>query len=271
MEKFLEQALPIVKSIAFALVVVVAGSLLIKFLSKRLDVILKKRNVDDTTRPFIVMIIRITLKVLLIVAIIGILGIDTTSFVAAFGAAGLSVGLAFQGTLSNFAGGMLIHFSKPFRVGDYIESNGYSGTVQAIQLLYTELATIDNKVVRLPNGTLSNTNIINYTDKPTRRVDLVLSANYEADSAKVIKALFEIIDSHELIMKEPEPFVRLSEYSDSSINYTVRVWVKTEDYWTVYYDILGSVKEKFDEYGISIPYPQVDVHMDKEKVNSKKI
>jgi len=181
------------------------------------------------------------------------------------------VGLAFQGTLSNFAGGMLIHFSKPFRVGDYIESNGYSGTVQAIQLLYTELATIDNKVVRLPNGTLSNTNIINYTDKPTRRVDLVLSANYEADSAKVIKALFEIIDSHELIMKEPEPFVRLSEYSDSSINYTVRVWVKTEDYWTVYYDILGSVKEKFDEYGISIPYPQVDVHMDKEKVNSKKI
>ncbi len=180
---------------------------------------------------------------------------------ALFGAAGLAVGLAFQGSLSNFAGGVLILATKPFKVGDYIETNGQSGTVEAVRILYTDLVTVDNKVIRIPNGSLSNASVVNYSEKDTRRVDFQFNAAYEADSTKVISVLTEIVSGHPQALKTPEPFVRMSEHGDSAIGYTVRVWANSADYWTVYFDVIGKVKQRFDEEGLSIPYPQMDVHV----------
>jgi small conductance mechanosensitive channel len=256
-------ALPIIKSIVFAIVVLIVGLLVIKWITKIVGKILDKNEIDATLKPFIKSITSAVLKVLLIVAIIGILGIETTSFVALFGAAGLAVGLAFQGSLSNFAGGVLILVTKPFKAGDYIEATGHSGTVEAIKILYTDLATVDNKVVRIPNGSLSNASVINYSEKDTRRVDFQFSAGYEADSQKVISVLSDIVTNHPQALKEPEPFVRMSEYADSAIIYTVRVWVNAAHYWAVHFDVIEKVKQRFDEEGLSIPYPQMDVHVKK--------
>lgn len=261
MINFISFALPIIESIVFAIVVLIVGLLVIKWITKIIGKILDKNKIDATLKPYIKSITSAVLKVLLIVAIIEILGIKTTSFVAIFGAAGLAVGLAFQGSLSNFAGGVLILVTKPFKVGDYIEATGHSGTVEAIQLLYTDLVTVDNKVIRIPNGSLSNASIINYSEKDTRRVDLQFSAAYEADSAKVIRVLTEVITNHPLTRKDPEPFVRMSEHADSAVIYTVRVWVDAANYWDVHFDVIEKVKQRFDEEGLSIPYPQMDVYV----------
>lgn len=261
MTNFFALVLPIVKSIVFAIVVLVVGLLVIKWITKILGKILEKNEIDPTLKPYIRSITTAVLKVLLVVAIIGILGIETTSFVAIFGAAGLAVGLAFQGSLSNFAGGVLILVTKPFKVGDFIETTGHSGTVEAIQILYTDLVTTDNKVIRIPNGSLSNASIINYSEKNTRRVDFEFSAAYEADSAIVIQTLTGVVTNHPQILKDPEPFVRMSEHGDSAVIYTVRVWVNAADYWTVYFDIIEKVKQRFDEEELYIPYPQMDVHV----------
>lgn len=261
MENLLSLALPVIKSIVFAIVVLIVGLLIIRWVTKKVDRIIDKKELDATLKPFIKSVISVVLKALLVVAIISILGIETTSFVALFGAAGLAVGLAFQGSLSNFAGGVLILVTKPFKVGDYIEANGHSGTVEAIQILYTDLVTVDNKVIRIPNGSLSNASITNYSEKDTRRVDFQFGAGYEADPAKVVRVLTDIVANHPQALKEPEPFVRMSEHGDSAVIYTVRVWVKAADYWTVHFDVIEKVKQRFDEEGLSIPYPQMDVHV----------
>ncbi|MDD3851193.1 MAG: mechanosensitive ion channel [Firmicutes bacterium] len=261
MENLLSLALPVIKSIVFAIVVLIVGLLFIRWVTKKVDRIIDKKELDATLKPFIKSVISVVLKALLVVAIISILGIETTSFVALFGAAGLAVGLAFQGSLSNFAGGVLILVTKPFKVGDYIEANGHSGTVEAIQILYTDLVTVDNKVIRIPNGSLSNASITNYSEKDTRRVDFQFGAGYEADPAKVVRVLTDIVANHPQALKEPEPFVRMSEHGDSAVIYTVRVWVKAADYWTVHFDVIEKVKQRFDEEGLSIPYPQMDVHV----------
>lgn len=261
MIEFISLALPIIKSIVFAIVVLIVGIFAIRWIIKFIAKILDKKDVDATLKPYIKSIISAVLKLLLVVTVIGILGIETTSFVAIFGAAGLAIGLAFQGSLSNFAGGALILSTKPFKVGDYIESSGYSGTVEAIQLLYTDLVTPDNKVVRIPNGILSNASLVNYSEKKTRRVDFQFSAAYEEDSDGVIRALTEVVSSHPLILKDPEPFVRMSEHAVNAVIYTVRVWVNSADYWTVNFDIIEKVKQRFDKDGLNIPYPQMDVHM----------
>jgi small conductance mechanosensitive channel len=261
MVDFLGLALPVIKSIVFAIVVLIFGLLIIKRVTNTVGRIIDKKELDPTLKPFIKSGTSAVLKLLLIVAIISILGIETTSFVALFGAAGLAVGLAFQGSLSNFAGGVLILVTKPFKVGDFIEANGYSGTVEAIQILYTDLVTVDNRVIRIPNGSLSNASITNYSEKDTRRVDFQFSAAYEADSAKVIRVLSDIAANHPQALKDPEPFVRMSEHGDSAVVYTVRVWVKAADYWTVHFDLIEKVKQRFDEEGISIPYPKMDVNL----------
>jgi small conductance mechanosensitive channel len=261
MENLLSLALPVIKSIVFAIVVLIVGLLIIRWITKKVGRIIDKKELDATLKPFIKSVISCILKILLIVAVISILGIETTSFVALFGAAGLAVGLAFQGSLSNFAGGVLILATKPFKVGDYIEANGYSGTVEAIQVLYTDLVTVDNKVIHIPNGSLSNASITNYSEKDTRRVDFQFGAGYEADPAKVVRVLTDIVANHPKTLKEPEPFVRMSEHGDSAVIYTVRVWVKAADYWAVHFDVIEKVKQRFDEEGLSIPYPQMDVHI----------
>jgi small conductance mechanosensitive channel len=195
--------------------------------------------------------------------IVGILGIDTSSIVAVIASAGFAIGLAFQGSLSNFAGGVLLLVMKPFKVGDFIESEGQMGTVHGIKILYTEIITVDNQVVYVPNGKLSNASITNYSALDTRRFELKFGAGYECDTDKVKEILKSIVQDHPKVLKDPQPFVRLSEHADSALIFTVRGWAKQEDFWETYFDMIETVKKKFDENEISIPYPQMDVHMQK--------
>ena len=261
MSDLITLAIPLVKSVALAILALIFGLVIIKWITEKLVKNLDKLAIDVTLKPFVISVINASLKVLLAISIIKVLGIDTTSFVAVIAAAGFAIGLAFQGSLSNFSGGVLLLTLRPFKVGDYIETNGYDGTVQAIQLLYTELITVDNKVIFIPNGSLSNTSIVNYSVKDTRRVDFRFSVGYEENSNKVINILKEIVNNHSKVLKEPEPFVRMSEHGDSAVIFTVRVWVNADDYWTVYFDTIETVKKRFDEGNISIPYPQMDVHV----------
>lgn len=226
---------------------------------------LKKQNVDMTLMSFLNALVDISLKILLVVAFLSYVGIPMASFAAALASAGLALGLAIQGSLSNFAGGVIILLLRPFKVSDYIETSNYQGTVEKISIFYTSLLTPDNKEVLIPNGALANGSLTNYSSKPLRRVDLTFGVGYEADILKVKHTLNAIINSTPNIVMDIEPFVAVSELADSSVNFVVRVWGKTEDYWNIYYSILESVKIKFDEEGISIPYPQMDVHLDNSK------
>lgn len=259
---FLTLAIPTIKSIAFAIATLVIGLLLIKWIAKYVNIrIQKSPRLDDTLKAFISPLVSTVLKILLIVSVITILGIDTSSVIAVIASAGVAIGLAFQGALSNVAGGLLLLILRPFKVGDYIEVNSFSGTVEAIQLLYTHIVTIDNKVIYIPNGSLTNTSIVNYSVKETRRLDLSFTVSYENDTAHVIDTLRDVIEHHDLILKDPEPFIRMTEHGESAIVYTSRVWTKADDYWTVRFDLLENVKKKFDQENISIPYNQMDVHI----------
>lgn len=253
--------LPIIKSVLLAVVVLIVGLIVVKGITNFIGKRIQRSEMDHTLKPFLVSASGTILKILLVLSVIRILGVDITSFVAIIAAAGFAIGLAFQGSLANFAGGVLLLTLRPFRVGDYIEGAGYSGTVNAIQILYTELTTPDNKVIYIPNGNLSNTGIVNYSVKDTRRVDFQFGTGYEADTNHVLATLNDIVRKHSLTLDDPEPFVRLSAHGDSAVVYTVRVWVNAEDYWTVHFDILEEVKKRFDEEEISMPYPQMDVHV----------
>ena len=189
------------------------------------------------------------------------LGIQMTSFIAILGAAGLAVGLALQGSLANFAGGVLILLFKPFKVGDFIDAVGFSGTVKEIQVFSTKMTTPDNKTIIIPNGNLANSSMTNYSTQTQRRVDFVFGIGYNDDIKKAKSVINELIYKDERILKDPEPLVVVSELGDSSVNLTVRVWSKSADYWGIFFDMQESVKLKFDEQGISIPYPQQDVHL----------
>lgn len=254
-------ALPFIRSLAMAIVVVIVGLILIKWITGKLKKYLAKSSLEETLKPFTISITNAILKILLAITVVKILGVDTSSFVAILAAASFAVGLAFQGSLANFAGGVLLLTIRPFNVGDYIEASGYDGTVGGIQILYTELITVDNKVIYIPNGELANSSIVNYSVKDTRRVDFKFTAGYDDDQDQVISLLEEIMDNHAQIFKDPKPFIRMSEHADSALVFTVRVWTKAEDYWTVYFDVVETVKRRFDEEGISIPYPQMDVHI----------
>ncbi|MBB6625505.1 mechanosensitive ion channel family protein [Clostridium gasigenes] len=223
--------------------------------------ILEKQNVEATLITFLDGLCESIMKILLVIFILGYIGIPTTGFAALIASAGLAVGLALQGSLSNFAGGVILLFIKPFKVGDYIEANGRSGTVESIKIFYTNLVTNDNKSIVIPNGTLSNGIVVNYTAKDTRRVDLVFAVAYTADILHVKKVLTEIVNKHNLILNVPEPFIAINEHGSSSVNFVLRAWCKTEDYLTVYFDLLEKVKIKFDNEEIDIPYPQMDIHM----------
>lgn len=260
---FVSLALPVIKSVAYAIVVLVVGLMVIGWLTNRVEHMIRKTKMDETLKPFAKSLVNALMKIFLGLAVISILGIETTSFVAVLAAAGFAIGLAFQGSLSNFAGGVLLLITRPIKVGDYIEANGYAGTVEAIQILYSQIVTVDNKVIHIPNGSLANTSIVNYSEKMTRRVDFKFGAGYSDDYKKVIGVLTEIVNVHPLVLKAPEPFVRMSEHGDHAVFYTVRVWVNAADYFAVYFDVIEQVKKRFDEENISIPFPQVDVHMDR--------
>ncbi|WP_077325266.1 mechanosensitive ion channel family protein [Virgibacillus siamensis] len=259
--EWLDVALPIIKSIVLAIVVLLVGLFVVKLITNVVRNRIEKSKLDSTLKPFLVSVTSAILKILLILSVIKILGVDITSFVAIIAAAGFAIGLAFQGSLANFAGGILLLTLRPFRVDDYIEGAGYSGTVGAIHILYSELITPDNKVIYIPNGQLSNAGIVNYSVKDTRRLDMNFGTKYEADTDKVLNTLHDIVEKHSLTLQDPEPFVRITDHGESAVVYTIRVWVNAEDYWTVNFDILEEVKKRFAEEEISFPYPQMDVQV----------
>ena len=244
------------------IVLMVIGFKIINKLSKKFVDFSEKRNLDITLVKFIKSLISISLKGLLVLTIAGgYWDIQLSGLAAIVASAGVAVGLALQGSLSNFAGGFIILLLRPFKVGDYIQTGQFEGAVEQIGVFYTTLNTVDNKVVLIPNGTLSNGSLINYSTKDTRRVDLIFSVGYECDILKVRSVLREIVAKNQLILDYPEPFVGLFEQGSNSLNFAVRVWVNTPDYWTVYFDLLEQVKIRFDEENISIPYQQMDLHV----------
>ncbi|MCL4156478.1 UNVERIFIED_CONTAM: hypothetical protein GTU68_029921 [Idotea baltica] len=247
--------------ILLAIIVLIIGLRLIKFVLKVLNKGFETRNLDPTLRPFITNLIGWSLKVLLFVSVAGMIGIANTSFVAVIGAAGLAIGFALQGTLANFAGGVLILVFKPFKVGDLIDAQGYLGKVEEIEIFVTKILTPDNRLVILPNGALSNGSVKNLTAKDEIRVDLTVGIAYDEDIKTARKLLLEVMENHPKVLSEPAPLVALAELADSSVNLAVRPWCAPGDYWGVYFEVLEGSKAALDGAGITIPFPQRDVHL----------
>lgn len=244
-----------------AVLTLIIGLWAIKWFTKAMNSLMESKDLDPSLRPFFRSLISLTLKVLLVISVMGMIGIEMTSFIALLGAAGLAVGMALSGTLQNFAGGVVILVFKPFRVGDFIEASGHKGTVHEIRIFNTILKTPDNKVVIIPNNSIAGSSMVNFTREPQRRVDFVFGTSYEDDITKTKSLLKSLIDQDSRILREPEPFIGLNEMADSSLNFVVRVWVNTPDYWNVYFEMMENVKKSFDDAGISIPFPQRDVHL----------
>ena len=249
--------------ILVALVVMIIGFRIIAGLEKRLKNPNKFKKLDGNAKGFIISFITIGLKVLLIIIVLSIVGVPMASLVTIVGSCAVAIGLALQGGLSNIAGGLMLLIFKPFKVGDYISSNGFEGFVKTITMFYTTIVTVDNKVVQLPNGNLSNSNITNFSALEKRRVDINLSVAYDSDIDKVKKIIKDNISRHQKILKGEPVFVRLTKHDESALIFTLRVWVNTPDYWDVNFDLLESIKKDFDKNHIEIPFNQLDVHMKK--------
>lgn len=245
-----------------AVLILFIGCKLIKVVKKWIIKSVKLDKIDTGVRTFLASFTGIAMYIVLFITVAMTLGIPTTSFITALASCGVAIGLALQGALGNLAGGIMILIFKPFKVGDYITTASASGTVSDITIMYTVMKTPDNKVITIPNGTLTNSVIENYTSVENRRLDLVFSTGYDADIEKVKEILLNVVKKHEKVISEPAPFARLSKHGDSALEFTVRVWCKKEDYWDVNFDLLETVKKEFDANGISIPYPQMDVHID---------
>ena len=230
---------------------------------KRIRRILESKSADPTITRFLDNVMNVTLKTVLIITILQYIGVNLTGLTTIVASAGVALSLALKGSLANLAGGVIILVARPFNVGDFIETTEHSGVVEKISIFYTYLVTFDNKQILIPNGILTDSSIVNYSSKEIRRVDITFSVSYEEDVIRVKNVLINILKNNELVLEEPEFFVGISMHGDSAINFIVKAWCKTEDYWTIYYDLLETVKIKFDEEGISIPYPQVDLHVKK--------
>ena len=248
-----------------AVIILVIGLWIIKAFRNGFGKFLERRNIDSSLKPFLKSLLYNLLLVLLVLSVLSTLGVQMTSFVAIVGAAGLAVGLALQGTLQNFAGGVIMLVLRPFKVGDYIEGGGHAGTVREIQIFNTILMTPDNRKIIIPNGGLSNSSITNYSAEETRRVDLVFGIGYDDDIKKAKELLETIVSSDERVLKDPAHTIAVSELADSSVNFVVRPWVKASDYWGIFFDMQEKVKLEFDKAGISIPFPQQDIHVYNEK------
>jgi len=244
-----------------AVLIFILGKWTAKITSKLLKKVLLKANTDITLVKFLSELTYFGLIALVIVATLGTLGVNTTSFAAVLGATGLAIGLALQKNISNFGAGVIILFLRPFKIGDFVEAAGASGVVESISIFNTTFKTGDNRIIIVPNSNIISSNIINYSKEPLRRVDLVIGVSYQ-DDLKIVKSTLEnILSSHPKILKEPEFSVALAELADNSVNFNVRGWVNSEDYWSVRSDLLETIKTTFDEKGITIPYPQMDVHV----------
>ena len=247
-----------------AIITLIIGLWIIKRISKFFTKTLEKKEIDPSLGPFLSSMLNTLLKVFVVVSALSMMGIEMTSFVAILGAAGLAVGLALSGTLQNFAGGVIILILKPFKVGDFIEAQGYSGTVSSIQIFNTVLKSPDNKTIIIPNGGLSTGALTNYSTEPTRRVDWTVGIGYGDDIEKARKILLEIVSADERVFKEPAPFIQVSALADSSVNLATRVWVNTGDYWSVSMETNEKIYNEFNKQGITIPFPQMYVHVHKQ-------
>ena len=252
--------------VVISIVIMIVSFSIINWLSKKIakradKKVESNKKIDKTIYRTLSYVAKVGLKVLVVIALIGYVGIDTSAITALIASLGVGVGLAINGTLSNLAGGILILITRPFKDDDYIDACGYSGTVEDIRICHTKLRTTDNKVIYLPNGKLSTSEIVNYSEKDLRRVDLTFSISYSDDFEKAKKVIEEVWNQNELILKDPAPSVRVSAQSASSIDLTAKVWCKNEDYWTVNFDMLEQVKTAFDQNGIQIPCNQLDVHI----------
>lgn len=248
-----------------AVIVAVVGLLVVKLLLKLLDRALRRSQLDETLKKLLHTLLKSALLFVTIIVVLERLGIEVTSLVAVLSVIGLAFSLALQNFLSNVAGGMQLLASRPFKVGDFVEAGGCSGTVTEVGMFYTRLATYENKLVQIPNSAIVSANIINHFTLPTRRVDLFVSASYAAPLDLVMGTLLELARAHELVLDDPAPAAHVKEYGDSAIEYALRVWCASGDYWTVYNDLLDSFKPAFDKAGIAMTYPHVNVHMIEDK------
>ncbi|TCP28175.1 small conductance mechanosensitive channel [Tenacibaculum skagerrakense] len=246
-----------------AFILLIIGLWVVKLITRAIDKVMDKRNIETSLQGFLISLMDWTLKIFLFVTIAGQLGLETTSFAAIIAAAGLAVGMALQGSLSNFAGGALIMIFRPFKVGDYIEAQGHQGSVKEIQIFTTKLNTPDNKEVILPNGALSNGAITNYSSEDKRRVDITFGVSYDADIKETKDVLYNVINNTPFTLEEPATQVVLAELADSSINFKTRTWVNSSDYWNAYFHIIENTKIALDKAGIEIPYPH-SVEIQKE-------
>ena len=251
-------------NVVFAIAIFFIGRWVASSIRNLITKIMEKKNVDKTLVSFASSLAYMGMMVFVVVAALDRVGIKTTSFIAILGAAGLAVGLALQGSLANFASGVLMIIFRPFKCGDFIEGAGTSGIVEAITIFTTEMRTGDNKKIIVPNGKMMSDNIINYSAKETRRIDMIVGVSYSDDLNKVKHVLEDILASDERILDDPAPTIGVAELADSSVNFVVRPWVKSADYWSVKFDTNKTIKEKFDAEGISIPFPQQDLHLIKE-------
>ena len=244
-----------------ALLLLIVGHLLIKWVTKLISKSKIGKHTDITIKKFMDNFVKVALYVVLIISVIAILGIPMASIVAVLGSAGLAIGLALQGALSNIAGGIMLILFKPFTIGDYVDAAGCSGTVDNIGLFYTVIKTVDNKRITIPNSNITGANVTNYSCEDQRRVDIAFTVAYGTDIAKAKKVILDVVNSNELALKDPEPFIRISNHLDSSIEITTRTWCNSADYWTVFFDITEGVNKAFAENNIEIPFPQMDVHV----------
>lgn len=247
-----------------AILVWIVGAWVIKGLMIAINKALAKAKVDESLIPFVRGLTGTLLKVLLVITVLGMVGIEMTSFIALLGAAGLAVGMALSGTLQNFAGGVMILIFKPYKIGDFIDAQGYTGTVSEIQIINTILKTPDNKTIIIPNGGLATGSMTNYSTEPRRRVDWTFGIGYGDDVDHARAVMQKLCDADTRISKEPEVFIGVSALADSSVNFAVRAWVNAEDYWGVFFDMNEHIYKTFNTEGLNIPFPQMDVHLHKE-------
>ncbi len=244
-----------------AILVWIVGSWVIKAIANTVVRVMEKSQIDGTLKPFLKSLTSTLLKLLLIISVLGMLGVEMTSFIAMLGAAGLAVGMALSGTLQNFAGGVMILIFKPFKLGDVIEAQGFVGSVKEIQIFNTLLKTGDNKIIIIPNGGLSTSAMTNFSTETTRRVDWTVGIGYGDDIDKARQHIMELCDADNRILKDPAVFIAVAELADSSVNFTVRAWVNAADYWGVFFDMNEKIYKTFPQQGLNIPYPQMDVHI----------
>jgi len=265
LNSFWMSILAFIPTLLLAIIVFVVGFFLNKIILNIFSKGAEHSKLDQTVNKFLSSVIKIVVTSIVIIVVLSIIGIPMTSIITVLGTMGVAVGLALKDSLSNVAGGVILLINRTIKVGDYVEIGAYSGTVDEVSILFTKITTVDNKDVFIPNGTVSTSAITNYSMEGNRRVDLIFGISYNNDHKKAISVINSVLEKHPLVLNEPESFVRLGELGASSLNITVRAWAKNDDYWTVYFDLLEQVKEKFDEENIVIPYNQVDVHVTEKK------